>query len=148
MEEEADALCDVILRKDVHQHFLGEVLGGQEPPDRADGARGVLMGPLARGARGSPGDVGKVYDRQKCGAPGTRFLALRLAAASRRRGVVEGFGGVLRARQRACGARAGHRRLKKRMPISSAILEIQGGREADFLCHLRNQGGRVTDPDF
>ena len=67
------------------------------------------MGPLARGARGSPGDVGKVYDRQKCGAPGTRFLALRLAAASRRQGIVEGFGGVLRARQRACGARVGNR---------------------------------------
>ena len=67
------------------------------------------MGPLARGARGSPGDVGNVSDRQKFGAPGTRFLALRLAAASRRQGIVEGFGGVLRARQRACGARVGNR---------------------------------------
>ena len=67
------------------------------------------MGPLARGARGSPGDVGNVSDRQKFGAPGTRLLALRLAAASRRQGIVEGFGGVLRARQRACGARVGNR---------------------------------------
>ena len=67
------------------------------------------MGPLARGARGSPGDVGNVSDRQIFGAPGTRLLALRLAAASRRQGIVEGFGGVLRARQRACGARVGNR---------------------------------------
>ena len=55
------------------------------------------------------GRGGEVPDRQKAGARGTRFLALRLAAASRRRGVVEGSGGVLRARQRACGARVGHR---------------------------------------
>ena len=55
------------------------------------------------------GRGGEVPDRQKAGARGTRFLALRLAAASRRQGVVEGSGGVLRVRQRACGARVGHR---------------------------------------
>ena len=55
------------------------------------------MGLLARGARGSPGDVGNVSDRQKTGAPGTRLLALRLiAAASRRQGIVEGSGGAPR----------------------------------------------------
>ena len=57
------------------------------------------MGPLARGARGSPGDVKKVSDRQKIGAPGTRFLALRL---DRQHEVVCLSRSVLRALRSVC----------------------------------------------